>query len=230
MEKKKLVILTGAGMSAESGISTFRDQDGLWENHRIEDVASPEGFAKNPTLVHEFYNQRRKNVVEVKPHQGFYDLVELEKEYQVQIITQNIDDLHERAGSSSILHLHGEILKARSTINPNHVIPWTQDLTVDSRSPEGEPLRPHIVWFGEAVPALETAAQMVSEADLLFIIGTSLQVYPAASLHHYAPPRCEKHYFDPKTSQLQDSSFHCHPVLASQAIASWKNYSLNQGK
>lgn len=196
--KKKLVVLTGAGMSAESGIATFRGSNGLWENHRIEDVASPEGWRKDPHMVLEFYNQRRKNVMEAKPNRGHIILAELQKDFDVQIITQNIDDLHERAGSKKILHLHGEIRKSRSTGDPDHIYDihgW--ELKWGDRCEKGYQLRPHIVWFGEAVPMIEPAADLVSAADIFVVVGTSLQVYPAAGLVAYASPSIPKYIIDP---------------------------------
>jgi NAD-dependent deacetylase len=196
--KKKVIILTGAGISAESGIQTFRDADGLWENHRIEDVASPEGWRRNPGMVLDFYNQRRKNVKNVHPNQGHLDLVEMEKHFDVHIITQNIDDLHERAGSKNILHLHGEILKICSSTEPKVVLDWSDDINMGDLCPRGTQLRPFIVWFGEAVPMLEIAADLAEKADYFIVIGTSLQVYPAASLMMYAPSGTPFFYVDPK--------------------------------
>lgn len=198
LKKKKLVVLTGAGMSAESGIATFRGSNGLWENHRIEDVASPEGWRKDPHLVLDFYNQRRKNVLEVAPNRGHIILSELQKDFDVQIITQNIDDLHERAGSKNILHLHGEIRKSRSTGDPDLIYDikgW--ELKWGDRCDKGYQLRPHIVWFGEAVPMIEPAADLVSQADIFVVVGTSLQVYPAAGLVAYASAFIPKYIIDP---------------------------------
>lgn len=198
LKKKKLVVLTGAGMSAESGIATFRGSNGLWENHRIEDVASPEGWRKDPHLVLDFYNQRRKNVLEVVPNRGHIILSELQKDFDVQIITQNIDDLHERAGSKNILHLHGEIRKSRSTGYPDLIYDikgW--ELKWGDRCEKGYQLRPHIVWFGEAVPMIEPAADLVSQADIFVVVGTSLQVYPAAGLVAYASAFIPKYIIDP---------------------------------
>lgn len=194
---KKIVVLSGAGISAESGISTFRDADGLWENHRIEDVASPGGWRRDPALVLNFYNLRRRQLLEVEPNDGHRALVDLEKKFDVQIITQNVDDLHERAGSRNVLHLHGELFKVCSTVYENDVFEWKKDLHLGDRCPRGAQLRPHIVWFGEAVPMLEPAAEICSEADILIIVGTSLQVYPAASLMIYAPRTIPVFYVDP---------------------------------
>lgn len=183
---KKLVILTGAGISAESGIKTFRDSDGLWENHRIEDVATYSGWIKNKQLVLDFYNLRHKDLKNAQPNDAHYILAELEKDFDVQIITQNVDDLHERGGSSNVLHLHGELTKMRSTKN-NKVYKWSYDvdLKIDSVAEDGTELRPHIVWFGEDVPKRHEAMDLVESADIFVIIGTSLEVYPAAGLIDY---------------------------------------------
>lgn len=198
MSKKKIVILTGAGISAESGIQTFRDADGLWEGHDVMEVASPAGWRKNKEMVLDFYNQRRKQLHEVKPNAGHLALAELDEYFEVCIVTQNVDDLHERAGSKRILHLHGELLKARSTADASIIQDWSGDLTSSDKCPKGSQMRPHIVWFGEAVPELEKAAAMASIADILIIVGTSLQVYPAASLSAYAPVGIPMYYVDPK--------------------------------
>lgn len=194
---KKIVVLTGAGISAESGIKTFRDSDGLWENHRIEDVATPEAWQRNPALVLEFYNQRRRQLLEVVPNAGHLGLVELAATFDVEIITQNVDDLHERAGSDKVLHLHGELRKVRSETHPELVYDWDEDVKIGDFCPKGGQLRPHIVWFGESVPMLEPAAEIAYEADIFIIIGTSLQVYPAASLMMYARPDIPYYYIDP---------------------------------
>ncbi|MCT3896871.1 NAD-dependent deacylase [Elizabethkingia anophelis] len=198
---KKIVVLSGAGISAESGIKTFRDSNGLWENHKIEDVASPEGFARNPELVLEFYNLRRRQLSEVNPNEAHYILAELQKDFDVHIITQNVDDLHERAGSENIIHLHGELKKARPVNDEESIIPWEDDLNPGDLDENGIQLRPHIVWFGEMVPEMENAATIASTADILLVIGTSLQVYPAASLLHYVPAGCEIFVIDPHLSQ-----------------------------
>jgi len=195
---KNIVVLSGAGMSAESGISTFRDADGLWEGHDVMSVASPQGFAKNPDLVYDFYNQRRKQLFEVKPNNGHLLLAELQKKNSVTIVTQNVDDLHERAGSNNVLHLHGELRKARSIKNENYIIDWNNDLNDTDKDPKGFPLRPHIVWFGEAVPMLDKAIDIVTKADIILIIGTSLQVYPAASLFQFAKKNTPIFYIDPR--------------------------------
>ena len=196
---KKIAVLSGAGISAESGISTFRDSGGLWEQYRVEDVATYDGWVRNRALVQEFYNQRRKQLANVKPNAGHYELVRLEQAYEVQIITQNVDDLHERAGSKNVLHLHGELKKARSTVNPEYIVTidgW--ELNEQMTDPQGAPLRPHIVWFGEAVPLIETAAQISAAADFYIVVGTSLVVYPAAGLLHYVPPYVPKYVVDPQ--------------------------------
>ena len=180
---KKLVVLTGAGMSAESGIRTFRDSDGLWEEYNVMDVCTPEAWQRDPELVNRFYNERRKQLYEAQPNAGHFGLAELEKDFDVQIITQNIDDLHERAGSTKVLHLHGELKKVRSSRNPNLIYDldgW--ELKLGTKAEDGSILRPHIVWFGESVPNIEPAIELVQQADILVIIGTSLAVYPAASL------------------------------------------------
>jgi NAD-dependent deacetylase len=202
--KKKLVVLTGAGISAESGIKTFRDAGGLWEGHNVNDVATPEGWYKNPKLVLDFYNQRRKQLQEVEPNLGHQILAELEQDFEVFIITQNVDNLHEKSGSSNVLHLHGELLKVRSTVNRNYILDWETDLSFGDVDDKGNQLRPHIVWFGEEVPALEEAVTIVEKADMLIIIGTSLQVYPAASLMNFANPMIPVFYIDPKPAQIYD--------------------------
>lgn len=203
MKKERLVVLTGAGMSAESGIPTFRAIDGLWENHRIEDVATPEAWEKNPHLVLEFYNQRRINVRKASPNRGHLILAELEKQFEVVIITQNIDDLHERAGSTNVVHLHGEIMKSRSSIDPKLVYPIEGDLLQwGEKCDRGEQRRPHIVWFGEAVPMMDASVPIVNSADKFLVVGTSLQVYPAASLIHYTRPGIAKFIVDPHIPQL----------------------------
>lgn len=185
-------------MSAESGIKTFRDEDGLWEGHDVMQVASPEGFRRNPELVFEFYNQRRRQLLSVKPNKAHYNLVDLEKYFDVEIITQNIDNLHEKAGSIKVTHLHGELLKVRSTYNDNIVLNWNKDLHLGDLGPDNKQLRPHIVWFGELVPMLDKAIEITSKADILIIIGTSMQVYPAASLVNFIKPNTPIYFIDPK--------------------------------
>jgi NAD-dependent deacetylase len=195
---KKIVVFTGAGVSAESGISTFRDSGGLWEQYHIEDVATPEAWHRNPDLVLDFYNQRRKQVLTSQPNNAHKAVAELEKKFDVQVITQNIDDLHERAGSSKVLHLHGEIRKSRSTMDSHLVYQidgW--ELKKGEKCEKGSQLRPHIVWFGEMVPAMEEAIHLTADADIFLIIGTSLEVYPAANLVMYAKDDCEKYLVDP---------------------------------
>jgi NAD-dependent deacetylase len=187
--KKKLVVLSGAGMSAESGIRTFRDAGGLWEGHDIMEVASPEGWKKNPELVTEFYNRRRMQLAEVEPNAGHQALKELEEKYDTFIITQNVDDLHERAGSRQILHLHGELTKMRSSVYENEIYEVAyQSMKYGAKCPKGTLLRPHIVWFGEAVPAIDTAIEIVQKADIMIVVGTSLEVYPAAGLLQFLHP------------------------------------------
>lgn len=200
--QKKIVVLSGAGISAESGIKTFRDSDGLWEGHAVLDVATPEGWSKNPELVLDFYNQRRKQLQEVQPNRGHQIIAALENDFEVSIITQNVDNLHEKSGSTSVIHLHGELLKVRSVANPNYILDWQQDLYLGDVDTEGNQLRPDIVWFGEEVPTIELAISMVQNADILLIIGTSLQVYPAASLIHYAKPTIPTYYIDPNPSSI----------------------------
>lgn len=195
--KKKLIVLSGAGISAESGISTFRDSDGLWEKHRIEDVASPEGFERNPQLVLDFYNKRRRQLKEVQPNKAHEILAELENDFDVYIITQNVDDLHERAGSSKVLHLHGELRKVRPENREDAAIFWEDDINLGDVDENGIQLRPHIVWFGEMVPEMENAIEIAAQADIFLVIGTSMQVYPAAGLLSYVPTDSVVFYIDP---------------------------------
>jgi len=194
----KIVILTGSGISAESGLKTFREADGLWEGYNIMEVASPEGFEKDPLLVLDFYNQRRRQLLQVQPNSAHIALAALEKKYPITIITQNVDDLHERAGSTNVIHLHGELLKARSVIDSNLIYNITGDIKLGDTCEKKSQLRPHIVWFGESVPMFEKAIEITSLADCLIIIGTSMQVYPAASLVHYVKPDIPKFFIDPK--------------------------------
>ena len=193
-----IVVLTGAGMSAESGINTFRDNNGLWEGHDVMEVASPQGWNANQNLVLDFYNQRRKQLLEVNPNEAHKILADLEKIHAVTIITQNVDDLHERAGSSNVLHLHGELLKVRSTAINTAVLEWKKDLIIGDKCKDGYQLRPHIVWFGEEVPEMNTAIKIVQKAEILIIVGTSIQVYPAASLLQFASPSVKIFFIDPK--------------------------------
>lgn len=202
--KKKIVVLSGAGVSAESGIKTFRDSDGLWEGHNVMEVATPEGWQKNPTLVLDFYNQRRRELKTVTPNLAHTILAELQQDFDVHIITQNVDNLHEKAGSQNVLHLHGELTKVRSVSNKNLILEWTEDLHLGDLDKNGNQLRPHIVWFGEEVPAIEKAVSIVERADVLIIIGTSLQVYPAASLMNFAKQNIPVYYIDPKPATVYD--------------------------
>jgi NAD-dependent deacetylase len=203
MAKKKLVVLTGAGISAESGLKTFRDSDGLWEGFAIEDVATPGAWHKSPQRVLEFYNERRRNVAAAVPNTAHFGLASLEALFDVQIITQNIDDLHERAGSTKILHLHGEIFKMRSEFDEEHILDIRGDIQFGDKAPDGGKFRPHIVWFGEAVPMIEPAIELTRLADIFLVVGTSLVVYPAASLLQYAGPDVPVYIIDkviPKTN------------------------------
>ncbi|WP_281614213.1 NAD-dependent deacylase [Flammeovirga sp. SubArs3] len=211
MKKKKIVVLTGAGISAESGIATFRGSDGLWEGHDIMDVASPIGWEKNPELVLEFYNKRREQGIDAVPNKGHLTLVELEKYFDVKIITQNVDHLHEKAGSSYVLHLHGKLFESRSTADESLIysIEGTS-LDMGDLCEKGSQLRPNIVWFGEDVPMMEKAMQLTSEADYFVIVGTSLQVYPAASLLHYTSKNCKLFLVDPNIPEnINKSEVHC---------------------
>ena len=206
--KKKIVFLTGAGMSAESGISTFRDSGGLWEQYPVEAVASIEGYLRNPELVLNFYNERRRQLLSVEPNEGHRIIASLEQDFDVTVVTQNVDNLHERAGSKKVIHLHGELMKATSSDHPNDpncivTLPSDRmDIKLGDKAKDGSQLRPFIVWFGEAVPMLEAAAQEVETAHIFVVIGTSLNVYPAAGLIHYAPDGCPIHLIDPKPVQV----------------------------
>jgi NAD-dependent deacetylase len=198
MPKKRLVVFTGAGISAESGIKTFRDAGGLWEQYRIEDVATPEAWQKNPALVLDFYNQRRKQVMEAQPNAAHYLIAELQKKFDVQVVTQNIDNLHERAGSKQVLHLHGEIMKARSSVDPHLIYSLdTSEIKLGDLCRKGSQLRPHIVWFGEMVPEMDTANILATNAELFVVIGTSLNVYPAAGILNFVFPGVPKWLVDP---------------------------------
>ncbi len=220
--KKKLVVLSGAGISAESGVKTFRDSDGLWENHRIEDVASPEGFARNPKMVLDFYNARRKQLNEVFPNDAHKILAELEEYFDVEIITQNVDDLHERAGSTKVTHLHGELKKARPVNSDEKVIPWEGDLNIGDLNFEGIQLRPHIVWFGEMVPEMKKAIDIAEKADLFLVVGTSMQVYPAAGLVHYVPDNCVVFVIDPNLPNSYAKSENNFPMKATEGMRKLK--------
>jgi NAD-dependent deacetylase len=207
MVKKKLVVLSGAGVSAESGIATFRDSGGLWEGHRVEEVATPEGWQKNPLLVLDFYNQRRKKAREVKPNRGHEIIAELEHYMDVSVVTQNVDDLHERAGSSQVIHLHGSLFESRSTRDGTLVYPikgW--ELKWGDLCEKGSQLRPNIVWFGEPVPLMDKAVELASKADVFVVVGTSMVVYPAASLIHYVHKKALKYLVDPAAPQISGVS------------------------
>ena len=199
---KKCVILSGAGISADSGLKTFRDAGGLWEGYKVEEVCTPEAYARNPQLVIDFYNHRRRQANAAQPNEAHKALVALEPHYRVEIVTQNVDDLHERAGSQSVLHLHGELNKVRSYVNTDEVMRWTGDQEASDCDAEGYPLRPHIVWFGEDVPMFGDAVHLMEDADIVIVIGTSLNVYPAASLLRYAPAHAEVYLIDPNPGKL----------------------------
>lgn len=218
---KKLVILSGAGMSAESGIKTFRDAGGLWEGHDVMEVASPEGWRKNQALVLDFYNKRRQQLFEVQPNRGHIIAAELEKDFNVHIITQNVDDLHERAGSTNVLHLHGELLKARSIHNEFDIVDWKTDINTGDLHTDGHQLRPHIVWFGEAVPAIADAIDIIEDADYVIIVGTSMQVYPAAGLIEYAQRNTLLFYVDPNPASIPNlkNPLEVIPMIASEGMA-----------
>jgi len=204
---KKIVVLTGAGISAESGLKTFRDSDGLWEGYNIQDVATPEAWRRNPELVQDFYNQRRKSVLEANPNAAHYALARLEEKYDVTIITQNIDDLHERGGSTNVVHLHGIITRSQSSRNPKLTYPikgW--EIKMGEKCELGSQLRAHVVWFGEAVPMIEKAARICTEADIFILVGSSLAVYPAAGLVDYVPHDTPKYIIDPKIPNIGDDS------------------------
>ena len=195
--KAKIVVLTGAGISADSGLKTFRDSGGLWEGHRVEDVATPEAFARHPQQVLDFYNERRRQMLAAAPNAAHKALAALEPAYDVAIITQNVDNLHERAGSTRVLHLHGELTKARSSVDEAYVVPCLGDQTLADVDPHGAPMRPFIVWFGEAVPLIDTAIEWMRDADKVLVVGTSMKVYPAAGLLQYASPQAEVSLVDP---------------------------------
>lgn len=228
---KKLVVLTGAGMSAESGISTFRDSGGLWEQYKIEDVATPEAWERNPALVHHFYNLRREQLINTAPNAGHTGLAALEKYFDVKIITQNVDNLHERAGSTQVLHLHGELMKMRSTGQSGEVYevdPLKINYKVGDACPKGYPLRPHIVWFGEEVPNYEIALDIVESADIFVIIGTSMQVYPAAGLLHYVQPDIPVYLIDPHEVEVYRNDIRVIKSGASEGIKSLTSLLFNQ--
>ncbi|WP_291963187.1 SIR2 family NAD-dependent protein deacylase [Maribacter sp.] len=219
---KNIVVLTGAGISAESGLKTFRDSNGLWEGHDVMEVATPEGFQKNPELVLEFYNQRRRQLLTVEPNAAHKALVDLEANFNVHIITQNVDDLHERAGSSQVLHLHGELLKARSINSTTEILDQKNDILLGDTCKNGYQLRPHIVWFGEAVPLLEDAISITEKADYLIIIGTSMQVYPAASLIDFVDSTTPIYFIDPKPA-ISKSKKNNLTIIAKTAVKGTPN-------
>jgi len=218
---KKIVILTGAGMSAESGVKTFRDSGGLWEGHDVMEVASPQGWEANQDMVLEFYNQRRKQLLTVKPNEGHIGVAALEKDYEVEIVTQNVDDLHVRAGSTRVLHLHGELFKVRSTYDSNDIKEWKKDLVTGDLCEKGYQLRPHIVWFGEQVPMLTQAMEIVQQADIFVVIGTSMQVYPAASLIDYVPSGKPIFFINPRPS-ISETSFPNLTIISENATTGVK--------
>ena len=220
---KHIVVISGAGISAESGLKTFRDSNGLWEGHDVMEVATPLGFKNNPELVLEFYNQRRRQLLKVHPNFAHKTIAELEKIYKVSIITQNVDDLHERAGSSSVLHLHGELFKVRSTKNENNIQSWRKDLFLGDLCKDGFQLRPHIVWFGEDVPLMLKAISICEKADILIIVGTSMQVYPAASLINYVPLNTKVYYIDPTPAVINYSNLIVIEERATTGILKVKN-------
>lgn len=228
---KRIVVITGAGISAESGLQTFRDSGGLWEGYNVYDVATPEAWSRNPGLVQNFYNERRKSVLEAEPNAAHYALVKLEEKYNVTIITQNIDDLHERAGSSKIIHLHGLITKSQSERNPNHtydISGW--ELKMGELCESGSQLRPHVVWFGEAVPMIEKAAAQCYDADIFIVIGTSLKVYPAAGLIDLVPVKAQKFLVDPKAMEISAKNIEMIPENAVTAVPELVERLLNQYK
>ncbi|MBQ8421057.1 MAG: NAD-dependent deacylase [Bacteroidales bacterium] len=232
MSKRKITVLTGAGVSAESGISTFRDSDGLWENHNVEDVASIEGWHRDKALVLDFYNERRAQLPGVRPNAAHLAIAELEKDFNVTVVTQNVDNLHERAGSTRIIHLHGELTKVRPENCCNEMDGFSEETVFDIGSdaihvgdlaPNGAQLRPHIVWFGEAVPKIEAAIEAVEAADILLIVGTSLQVYPAAGLYRYAGMDTPIYIIDPKDVPVRDSRITHIKDVATKGMETFKN-------
>lgn len=232
MKRKKIIVLTGAGVSAESGISTFRDSDGLWENHKVEDVASIEGWYRNPALVLDFYNARRSQLASVRPNAAHIAIAGLEEEYDVTVVTQNVDNLHERAGSTRIIHLHGELTKVRPENCCNDRDGFSEETVFDigadevhigDLAPNGAQLRPHIVWFGEAVPKIEAAIDAVEAADILLIVGTSLQVYPAAGLYRYARMDTPIYIIDPKELSVRDGRLTHIREVATKGMETFKN-------
>ena len=232
MARKKIVVLTGAGVSAESGVSTFRDSDGLWENHKVEDVASIEGWYRNPSLVLDFYNARRAQLADVRPNAAHRAIAELENEYKVTVVTQNVDNLHERAGSTRVIHLHGELTKVRPENCCNDRDGFSEEtvfdigtdsITIGDLAPNGAQLRPHIVWFGEAVPKIDQAIDAVEAADILLIVGTSLQVYPAAGLYRFAKTGTPIYIIDPKDVTVRDGRLTHIKDVATKGMEVFKN-------
>ena len=230
--KRRITVLTGAGVSAESGITTFRDSDGLWENHNVEDVASIEGWYRNPSLVLDFYNARRAQLPTVRPNAAHIAIAELENDFDVTVVTQNVDKLHERAGSTKIIHLHGELTKVRPENRCNDMDAFSEDTVFDigygeihlgDLAPNGAQLRPHIVWFGEAVPKIEAAIDAVEAADIVLIVGTSLQVYPAAGLYRYARMDAPIYIIDPKDVSVRDSRLTHIKDVATKGMETFKN-------
>jgi NAD-dependent deacetylase len=218
--KKHIVVLSGAGISAESGLKTFRDSDGLWMGYNVQDVATPRGFAKDPQLVLNFYNERRRDVAAAKPNAAHIGLAELEKDFQITIVTQNIDDLHERGGSTSVMHLHGEIFTMRSVANTKNIYEIKGDINLGDLAPDGYQLRPNIVWFEEAVPLIEEAAILLNDCDYFVVVGTSLQVYPAASLLHFAPTFLPKFIIDKKIPEVNNyANLHKIEMPATEGVA-----------
>lgn len=217
MEKKqRIAVLTGAGISAESGLGTFRDSGGLWEKYKISEVATPEAWSRNPKLVLDFYNARRRQCMDAEPNAAHKELAAWESDFEVDIITQNVDDLHERAGSTKVLHLHGELLKVRSTVDPSLIYYWPKDLNLGDLCDEGSQLRPHIVWFGEEVPMLSRAAALLAEADVVVVVGSSMQVYPAAGLVGMARPEVPVFYVDPRPMVNYELSLRQHLEIISE--------------
>ena len=227
--KKNLVVFSGAGISAESGVQTFRDSNGLWENHRVEDVASIEGFERNPQMVLDFYNARRRQLNEVEPNKAHLILADLENYFDVNIITQNVDDLHERAGSTKVLHLHGELKKARPVNSDTNIISWEKDLNLGDLNFEGVQLRPHIVWFGEMVSEMENAIELCVTADLFLVIGTSMAVYPAAGLIHYIPKNCKVFVIDPSLPNIFTKTENYFQTSATQGMELFREKIIQKG-
>jgi NAD-dependent deacetylase len=225
MKKTKIVFLTGAGISAESGIQTFRDADGLWMGHKVEDVASPQGWKKNKQLVLDFYNKRRKELNTVEPNLAHKTIAELEKDFDVVVVTQNVDDLHERGGSTNVIHLHGELMKMCSSKDKSLTLPYVDDIKIGDKHEDGSQLRPFIVWFGEDVPLLGDAAEQIMDADHFVIVGTSLEVYPAAGLMRCAPAKCKLYYIDPnpKLDNLYSEYFTIISKVATEGMIEFKN-------